>query len=248
MKDSRSRSTPPRFNIFVTILCATVFFSVGFFVLFFHHGYPQKIANILFPVKQITYQSTHSNIAVEAWATCLDQLNTDADIVFFGDSITRQSRFDQYFPDKIVCNLGLGSDKIAGMTERVDMITSVSPEKVFILGGINSLRDNTLDKSITEYDSLLSTVSTVNSAQIYIISVLPISARVSSEIGCKPDTILHFNSALMNLACKYGFEYINLFPALADQDGFILPELTTDGVHLTKDAYDIWAEAIKPFI
>lgn len=248
MKASRSHSTPPRFNVFVAILCVTVFFSVGFFVLFFHHGYPQKITNILFPVKQIEYRPTHSNNAVEAWATCLDQLNADADIVFYGDSITRQSNFIQYFPDKTICNLGLGSDTITGMTERVDMISSVSPEKVFILGGINSLRDNTLDRSITEYDNLLSAISTVNSARIYIISVLPISAEVSLEIGCKPDTILHFNSVLMDLAEKYGFEYVNLFSVFSDQNGFILPELTTDGVHLTKDAYDIWAEAIKPFI
>lgn len=185
---------------------------------------------------------------MEAWATCLDQLNTDADIVFFGDSITRQSHFNQYFPDKVVCNLGLGSDKIAGMTERVDMITSVSPEKVFILGGINSLRDYTMEKSIADYDSLLSAISTNSSAQIYVISVLPIAVEVSSKIGCKPDTILRFNSALQNLTEKYGFEYINLFSVLADQDGYILPGYTTDGVHLTKDAYDIWGETITPFI
>lgn len=244
----KNHSTPPRGYKFIIVSCAAVVFFIAFFVLFFHGKYPQKIINLLSPNKQIEYQSKYSNVAVEAWATCLDQLDVDADVVFFGDSITRRGNFADYFPGKTVCNLGLGTDTIVGMTERSGMLSLVSPEKVFLLGGINSLRDNTFDNSVAEYDMLLATVSESCSAQVFVISVLPISADSSSKNGCHPDTILRFNSSIQVLAEKYGFRYIDLHSFLSDQDGYILPEYTTDGVHLTKNAYDVWIDIINPFI
>ena len=37
-------------------------------------------------------------------------MHLDADVVFFGNSITRASCFDTYFPDVSICNLGYGGE------------------------------------------------------------------------------------------------------------------------------------------
>lgn len=68
-------------------------------------------------------------------------MDYDADIVFFGDSITRGDQWRDAFPEETVVNLGRSGASVIGMTNRVDMIASVKPEKVFLIGEINSLTD-----------------------------------------------------------------------------------------------------------
>lgn len=216
--------------------------------MFLHGGYPQKILSRFSPKSEILFVTDHSDKAVDAWENCLAQLHTKADMVFFGDSITRRGDFASAFPDKVVCNLGLGSDTISGMTERIDMIVDVSPDKVFIMGGINSLRNNTIKQCISEYDSLLKKISVEITADVFVISVLPISQSKSESIGCSADTIVSFNKAINDLSEKYGYTYIDLYPLFVSTDGAINSELTTDGVHLTENAYKIWAESITEYI
>ena len=248
MKDNRSRSTPPRINKFVTITSIAVLFAIGFFVLFFHDGYPQRIISRFSSKSDIPFVATHSDKAVDAWKNCLAQLHTKADIVFFGDSITRRGDFASSFQDKTVCNLGLGSDTITGMTDRVSMINVVFPETLFVMGGINSLRDSTLDHSVNEFGELLAKIKSECNADVFILSVLPISKEKASSIGCSISTIKSFNSAIETLTAEYGFTYIDLFSNLADSDGHILPEFTTDGVHLTENGYVVFVDAVSPYI
>ena len=232
----------------VVVSCVAVFFAVAFLALFIHEGYPQRIIQRLSPSKQIEYHAIHNDKALDAWENCLNQLHQKVDIVFFGDSITRRGNFDSYFPDTTICNLGMGSDTLIGMTDRIGMISSVSPSKLFVLGGINSLRDNTLEKSIQEYGSLLSAISGTGIKDVYVISVLPIDKSSSDSIICSPQTITSFNSSIEILAKGKNYKYIDLHSLFADSNGFIKPELTTDGVHLTDEVYLIFSNAIAPLI
>ena len=233
---------------FVIICCLAILFFVISAVLFFRGGYPQKILARFSPSEQIEFHATFNDKALDAWNNCLNQLHEKADIVFFGDSITRRGSFDSILPDKKICNLGLGSDTLVGMAERVNMIESVSPDKVFIMGGINSLRDNTLEQSVSEYEDLLKQISDKNFQQVFVISVLPISKEKSDSLGIAPKTVMSFNSSVETLSEEYGFIYIDLYSSYVSSSGFIKQELTTDGVHLTDDAYQIWYETITPFI
>lgn len=59
------------------------------------------------------------------------------DVVFYGNSITCGSSFQDYFPEVSICNLGYPGDNLDGLTSRSYMIATVKPEKVFVMGGIN---------------------------------------------------------------------------------------------------------------
>lgn len=226
----------------------TLFFAICTLVLFIHGGYFQKIIDKFSPNKPAEFHATYNDKAIDAWGNSLSQLHPDADIVFFGDSLTRRGNFDVLFPDKTICNLGLGSDTITGMTERIGMIASVSPDKVFIMGGINSLRNDTLEQSTKEYSAMLDKVSEYGFPEVYIISVLPISKSKSDSLPCSPNTINAFNDSIHSLADKNGFHYIDIHHLLASSDGFIDSRYTTDGVHLTDDAYTILSEALSDFV
>lgn len=77
---------------------------------------------------------------LRGWTNSLESLHDTVDVVFFGNSITHGGRFDQAFPDMKVCNLGYPSDDIEGMRKRIPQIVALHPRKVFIMGGINNLK------------------------------------------------------------------------------------------------------------
>ena len=190
--------------------------------------------------------------AVICWDNCLSKISYDCDVAFFGDSLTQDSNFNEYFDDVEICNLGYGGDSLLGMQKRVHMVQTVTPEKIFLMGGINSLRDNAIETTFQSYVELLDMLqSTVPNAQIYIQSVLPITTYRESRwlMGslCKNSTIREFNTMLQSLAEERGLTYINLYDIYALDDKSMNPELTIDGVHICGH-YDLWAEAIKEYI
>ncbi len=189
--------------------------------------------------------------AVDGWNNCLNKMTYDCDVVFFGDSITRGSDFGKYFDGVEICNLGFPGDTLNGMKKRVSMIKAVHPEKVFIMGGINGLRDHNVDVCVQRYSELLDLIEkAVPDVEIYVQSVLPIASyKESSWYGggiCKNATIRAFNEKLKELAEEKGHVYIDLY-SVYEKDGSLDPDYTSDGLHLGGH-YEPWAEAIREYI
>lgn len=55
------------------------------------------------------------------------------------------------------------------------------------------------------------------------------------------------NNIIKDLANKNGGDYINLYD-LYVREGQMPKELSRDGLHLSPEAYSIWAEAIRPYM
>ncbi len=174
-------------------------------------------------------------------------MDVDADVVFFGDSITRGGVWSEAFQGVNIVNLGISGDSIRDMTSRVDMIASVKPEKVFILGGINSLTDHNSTEIFKQYKNMLEKIhEAVPNAEIYVQSILPIS--VEKEKECADNTVIDaFNTELEQLAADAGATYVNIHD-LYELDGSMNPDLTKDGVHLKPEAYDLWYKAIEGYV
>lgn len=174
-------------------------------------------------------------------------MDCDSDIVFFGDSITRGGQWADAFPEKTVVNLGISGDNLRGMASRTDMIASVKPEKVFLFGGINSMKINSIEEMTSQYQTLIKAVREDSpKAQIYIQSVLPISEEMEKRYADN-DKIDAFNMELEKMAGEYGMVYIDIHD-LYTANGVLNPELTEDGVHLKQEAYEQWYEAIREYV
>ncbi len=187
------------------------------------------------------------NWAVFSWNNMLQKLDYTPDIVFFGDSITRGSDFRTAFPSERIVNLGYSGDTLQGMAKRVSMIQALSPKKVFLLGGINGLKERSLRRHVTEYDDLLDLIrAAVPSATVYVQGLLPVS-RAKERVMCPNATIRAFNEALRILAKQHGCVFVDLYP-LYEKNGEMDPALTVDGIHLQEKAYTKWEKAIAPYI
>ena len=189
----------------------------------------------------------HPMYIYSGWDRCLEQLKVDCDVAFLGDSITYFSSFDLMFPDYTICNLGIPGDTIRGVKERTGTLETIRPEKVFLLIGVNSLRDDNVDECIEKYTALVENIRSRGDFDLYLISILPISGDISTELGLSPDTIISFNGNIAELSDRYNATYLDLFSQLQDS-GYIRPEYTADGLHLSESAYEVWANAIRPYI
>ena len=190
----------------------------------------------------------HPMYIYSGWDRCLEQLHVDCDVAFLGDSITYKSSFDQEFPAYTICNLGVSGDTIRGIKDRVGTLETVKPEKVFFLIGINSLNNDNIDECIEKYSALVENVRSRGNFDLFLISVLPISADISAGMNLSPDTIVSFNETIAELANKNNATYLDLYSQLKDDSGYIRPEYTEDGLHLSEQAYKIWADNIRPYI
>lgn len=179
---------------------------------------------------------------VRGWNQCLKKLNIDVDVAFYGNSITSGSDFREFFPDVSICNLGYPGDDLPGLRFRAYTIAAVNPEKVFVLGGINGLKQTTISSFTNQYTLMIKAIEeSVPNAQIYLQSILPVKDKKLTE------KIQECNSIIDSLANMYGCQYVDLF-SIYVKDGAMNTEYSTDGTHLKSVHYDKWAERIRPYI
>ena len=170
------------------------------------------------------------------------------DAVFFGDSITADGNFDEFFPKLRIVNLGVYGDTLDDLLRRVPEVKAENPARIFLLGGINSLRDDNADLCLEQYAALLDALRRAcPDSELIVQSVLPVGDDIVSFLGCSNETIRAFNAELEKLAGEKGCEYVDLWPAY-EKDGAMDPALSRDGVHLNFNAYGPWAECLSPWL
>lgn len=223
------------------MLCLGMFICICFLCV--RGGYFNKIL-IKLGIKENTQEV---NWAVESWSNCINQLELDVDVAFFGDSITYGGDWAQYFPEISVINLGYAGDNLIGMQSRVKQLVSANPEKVFIMAGINGLKHYGIDNTVKYYNQLINEISAeLPDTKIYIQSLLPIAVEKEDSYGSN-EMIVECNDSLEKLAAEQGMVYIDLW-ALYQLDGTINSEYTSDGIHLREDAYTLWVSEITHYV
>lgn len=212
-----------------------------------HYGHAYRAALVRRGLVARNAQQSPDYWAIQGWTNTLAKLNLDCDAAFFGNSITRGSNFQEYFPELSIVNLGYPGDNLLGMLDRVNMVKAVNPKKVFIMAGTNDLFHCTVEQYSTRYENLLVTLQdSIPNTKVYIESVLPMNHKLKPTAPSH-EKIVNANSAIKQLAGKYGCTFIDLYE-LYVKDGDLPKELTREGIHLKPEAYSIWADAIKEFV
>lgn len=232
------------------LLCASVLVNLlllGVVVVAERHGHVFAMALERRNIISLDDQMHPDYWARMGWTNSIEKLHTDFDIVFFGNSITRGSDFQHFFPDKKIINLGYSGDNIIGMTRRVPMIQAANPKKIFIMAGTNDLVHINLEEYKSRYTKLLTTIKdSLPYTKIYIESVLPSNHNMGNYAPNKK--VQKANKIAKELATDFDCQYINLYDLYANKDNELPSNMTRDGVHLYKQHYDKWAEEIRKYI
>lgn len=176
------------------------------------------------------------------------------DIVMLGNSLTEGGKdWGARLKKKHVRNRGIIGDEAMGVYDRLHQILPGHPAKLFLLIGINDVsHDLTADSVVTLITLLIDRIQRESpDTKLYLQSLLPINESVckyKTMIG-KTDIVPEINRKLETLATSRKIPFINLFPLFAEKGTNILrKELTTDGLHLTEEGYQIWSRKLKKYL
>jgi lysophospholipase L1-like esterase len=179
----------------------------------------------------------------------------EARVVFMGDSITdmwQEPQFGGFFPGKPYIDRGISGQTTPQMLLRFrpDVI-ALLPQVVVILAGTNDIAGNTGPMTLEDTEGNLASMSELAHAhgiRVILASVTPV-ADLTQPDGKKvvqaerrpPDKILALNVWIKNYAAQHGDVYLDYFPAMVDDHGFLKAGLTDDGLHPNAAGYAVMA-------
>lgn len=226
--------------IFLSLLCVLLLMAL-LFVL-----YRNNYFAVFRQVSTSSYDYTNNAQYIQR-QTLFETLPLEkSDVIFVGDSITARCEWQEFYPEKKVLNRGIDSDVTEGVRNRLDVITASQPDKIFIMIGINDIRQKIpTTTTLTHYEELLTQLKEVlPDTELYIQSVLPIG----DNTGMSNEDVQLLNTELLKLATKMNLTYIDLYSLLIDETGYLPDACSIDGVHLTGQGYAIWIKELNKYM
>lgn len=181
------------------------------------------------------------------------------DCVMMGNSITElwNKGREWFFVENNIVSAGIGGHTSSDMRERfVDDVISHNSKVVSIMAGINDIAQN--DGYISNADILnniadMATMAQRNGSKVILCSVLPANT-IGWNTAIRPaDLVIDLNSRIKTYAESHNCTYLDYWTRLVDENTKGLPaHLTTDGVHVTDECYEIMEEmflaTLKPLL
>jgi lysophospholipase L1-like esterase len=118
--------------------------------------------------------------------------------------------------------------------------------KVYVLLGINEIGfEVSYFKEL--YGDMLDEIRDIQpDADIYVLSLTPVSAYKSSTSDIFTMTRVNsYNEALYELAGEKDCYYLDICSALSDETGYLPSDVTSDGVHFSAAHYKVWLDYVK---
>jgi lysophospholipase L1-like esterase len=199
-------------------------------------------------------------------------------LVFVGDSITDFWHLDAnpWFPGKYcglaiwnesfggavkvqtAINLGVSGDRIEHVLHRLLPVAQggqgwldrndLQPDTIFVMLGINNSFDSENPAATSVYKGVLAVVERIRErkpgARIVIQSLLPTDDDTKNR-----DLVVPVNRQLRAFADNAsGIEFLDLYPAFVDDAGAQRRNLFNDGLHPSRDGYDVWRDRLVGFL
>ncbi|MEH1967138.1 MULTISPECIES: SGNH/GDSL hydrolase family protein [unclassified Nostoc] len=191
--------------------------------------------------RQLTYDDWKSLLALEARAIAQGQGANHLSILV-GDSLSMWFPREKLPAGKLWLNQGISGDTSTGVLKRLGAFSATRPDVIYIMAGINDLRKGASDETILRnYRRIVRRLRQAHpQAQIIVQSILPTRLPKLSN-----SRIRHINTQLTQIAKQEGANYLNIYSWFTDMEGNLRPELTTDGLHLSQEGYDVWRTALQ---
>ncbi|KEO87828.1 hypothetical protein EH30_00165 [Erythrobacter sp. JL475] len=155
-------------------------------------------------------------------------------VVILGDSIVWRGKWNQELPDCDMVMRGVEWETTAGLLARVDEIIRVGAETAVVMVGTNDLSYTQQDSAIFgRYRQIINRLN--RTAKVIVVSTTLRDAK-QNDANVR---IRKLNSALERECGSGSCTFMDLNAEIAPT-GYLLPEYTTDGIHLTPAAYECW--------
>jgi lysophospholipase L1-like esterase len=169
-------------------------------------------------------------------------VNSKADIVLIGDSITEGAIWNEFFPKYRLLNRGIDGDKSSDILKRIDSIVSVEPKYAFIMVGINDIDQHISLEEI--FGNYVEIVRKLQEKDIGVVIQSTIQCELSKCGQKRVSKVNELNALLSVFASKNDIQYLDL-GKLSDVRG-LDASFTTDGLHLNMKGYATWVDILSP--
>ncbi len=162
--------------------------------------------------------------------------------------------WDSLFHDHRVLNLGFGWDRTQNVLWRLDRgeLDGIHPRTVIIHIGTNNTsetknaRMNTASEIVEGIGAICGRVrSKTPQARIILMAVFP---REQNPDHPRRILINEINRQLAIFAQKQKITLVDIGPKMLAEDGSLPKEMANDFCHPTEKGYQVWADAIEPYI
>lgn len=128
----------------------------------------------------------------------------------------------------------------------LDALSDGEYTKVYIMLGINEI-SLAPDVFCSYYSELIADVRQIQpDADIYIQALTPVT-REQSEKGSNfnKDRICEYNKSLVRLAMQENAHFMDIYSAMADEEGYLPSDGSFDGIHPYREYYELWRDYLK---
>lgn len=171
------------------------------------------------------------------------------DIVFAGDSHTDYFEWGEYFEDLSVANRGIGGDTSEGLLGRIDQVTELNPQKVFLMIGVNDIQqDVPVETIVQNYIQIVEAIKEANpETEIYVQSVFPVAGDLYENNQFKHSDSINESVAALNkkLSQLEGVKFVNAAEPFGSE---LAEEYSVDGLHLSREGYEVWLDEIEGYV
>jgi lysophospholipase L1-like esterase len=173
--------------------------------------------------------------------TDFDSPDSKESIVFVGDSITAGGDWLTWFPEYDVHVEASPGDATDRLADRLPAVVELQPETLALLIGANDFgQSRSVEYVVRGIEYFLAMVrQDVPGSRTLVQSILPRGREFSEDIQ-------DANRHLRQYARNVNAQYLDLWPAMATEDGELRPEFTTDRLHLTPEGYEAWLSELRP--
>ena len=177
---------------------------------------------------------------------------TKNEIIFLGNSITDGGEWSEIFDNTKIKNRGISGDNTIGVLNRLDEIYNRKPAKIFLMIGVNDLKNGLGPDSIAKNIFRIATFLKKNTpeTQLFVQSVLPMSDDFK-QFGThksKAHLVPVLNEKLKTNALKYDFTFLDFYGSFLNKNGKLNAEFTNDGLHLLGKGYQHWKSLVMPYV
>ncbi|MEP0916052.1 GDSL-type esterase/lipase family protein [Leptolyngbya sp. DQ-M1] len=190
---------------------------------------------------QPTYQQWRNLLAQESKA--VSKRSSDRDLaILLGDSLSLWFPCDRLQSSRIWLNQGISGDTTWNILARLSDLVETRPSEIYLMAGVNDLKMGATDAEIVwNIQRIITKLQEMHpNARIIVESILPTRSHRIPH-----DRIAGINAQLKAIAQRASASYLDLYSEFVDQDGQILSEYTTDGIHLSAQGYAAWQSVFQ---
>ena len=175
--------------------------------------------------------------------------------VFIGDSIT-ESWLDfspEFFQQNNFVNRGISGQTTPQMLIRLKQdAVRLDPKMIVINAGTNDIAGNTgpsTPEMIIDNICSMAEIAIKNNIDVALSTILPVYKYPGNdEVVDPPKIISVINSALEEYCKKNSLSYVDYYSPMVDDKKGLRSDYGNDGVHPTKEGYEVMEKAIKNVI